>query len=109
MERETKTVTTPENKELVLKSYLTAKERNGYLLELAANGLTKASLDDAHESAVTVATIKSAKKLFETAIVRYDGSAENIAERLDDVKSDEYDFVLNAAGEVLAGNFRKAK
>lgn len=109
MERQTKAVTTPDGKELVLKSYLTAKERNDYLLELAQNGLTKSSLEDAQSSAVTVATIKSAKKLFETAIVSYDGSPENIVGRLEEAKSDEYDFALNEAGEILAGNFRKAK
>ena len=108
MERETKTLTTPDGKELVLKSYLTAKERNGYLLELDANGL-KGSEGGAPDAPTIAATIKSAKKLFETAVVSYDGSAENISDRLESGKADEYDFVLNAAGEVLAGNFRKAK
>ena len=109
MERETKTVTTPEGKELVLKAYLIAKERNEYLLELDRNGLKNPAGENASDGSVVAATIKSAKKLFELVVASYDGSAEAIAERLENAKSDEYDFALKEAAGVAQGNFLKAK
>ena len=107
MERETKTVTTPEGKELVVKTYLTAKERNSYLEELAKNGIR--SNADQNDPSTVFATIKSAKKLIEVAVASYDGNKDNIADRLEEAKSSEYDFVIKTAAEIATGNFQQAK
>ena len=102
MERETKTLTTPLGKELVVKSYVTARERNTFLTSAEKNGLVG-------DNPSSLATIKSAGDLVAAAIVSYDGSGEKILERLEDARVDEYDFVLTEAAGVIKGNFQEAK
>ncbi len=109
MERETKTITTPAGKELVLKSYLTARERNAYLEVLEANGVKAAEAGKDPTSGSVVGVIRTAKSLFDAVIVSYDGSTENITSRLEDARSDEYDFVLKEASQVVVGNLAEAK
>lgn len=113
--RETKTLKTPSGKDAVLKTYLTARERNAVRASfLEGVKLTAADLanPDAFKNAslqVSAAQITEAneKANVEQVVVSYDGSAENILSRLLDGTPEDYDFVVAEANKV--GNFRLAK
>ncbi len=117
MERETKKFTTPSGKEIIIKAYWTARERNavqsGILeqvqvtedmlrggqvaataLKEAASHLSAAKLTESHEHS-----------LMKTMITKYgdltDGEA--IIEALLDEDPAEYDFVYKTVGEAARG------
>lgn len=104
MDRETQTLTTPLGKELTLKTYLTAKERNGYV-ETAEKELKAGGID----SDSSTAQLRIAPKLLTLVAVSYDGSGEDIPGRLDDQPSVEFDFALKEVAKVAKGNFPEAK
>ena len=109
MERETKTIKTPLGRELVLKTYLTARERN----ELRRVYLDNMEIG-AEEKGFAVKEMKGSvveeleRKLIGLVVVSYDGSKENVFERLLDATPEEYDFVVDQANKVSVG-FWKAK
>lgn len=109
MQRETKTHVTPEGKQLVVKSYLTAGERNSLRAILLAK--MKINADGSNDASGVDGSVVDASeaKLIEIAVVSYDGSAENIAQRLLDSKPAEYDFAVARAGEANTGNLTSAK
>ena len=109
-QREVKTIQTPSDKEAVLKSYLTAGERN----ELRRIYLNNMEIGTEKEmpaiTKISGSLVEEAeKKMIEIAVVSYDGNPENILGRLLDEKPEEYDFVVAEINKVLRGNFPKAK
>ncbi len=110
MERETKKIKTPLGKEVELKTYLTAGERN----ELRRIYLENMKVE-AKEGVPAIKEIpgtlveQAEKKLIELAVVSYDGSSENIFGRLLDSMPEEYDFVIEEANKIGKGNFPQAK
>lgn len=108
MERETKKITTPKEKELVIKTYLTARERN----ELRSIYLSTMKIDKSGDviDGFSGSLMETAeKKLIEIVVISYAGSKENILNNLLDQTPDEYDFVVAEAGKVNSGNFQTAK
>lgn len=111
--RETRNVKTPGGgKELVLKTYLTARERNelrgvflGEMKIETAGDAGKAEIKDLSGAALE----KAERKLIELAVVSFDGSAENILDRLLDSTPDEYDFAVREANKTHLGNFQQPK
>lgn len=105
MERETKELATPNGKKLVLKSYLTARERNQLRDVLLKNTKLSVGSDGAQTSGMdldgTVLT-ESQNLLIEVAVVEYDGRTDPkaILNTLLDAKPDEYDYVVEQAGKV---------
>lgn len=109
MERETKKLTTPGGKELIVKAWLTARERNAIrnvmvslvsVDDLSAgtpkmSGISGDLLDRFHQAAV------------EQAVISYDGSLENILARFLDGRAEEYDFAVAEA--VAVADFKSAK
>lgn len=97
MNRETKTLQTPEGKELIIKSFLSARERNqirnvylsGMKIDMGAGGQVKEMDGSLLETAE--------KKLIEVTIVSYDGGSENVLDMLLDSAPSEYDFVVAEA------------
>jgi hypothetical protein len=108
MQRETKTLTTPLGKELVIKAWLTHKERSDFASAVSreVKGLG-IDMEAAQES--VEATLKILPLLTKAAVISYDGSAEKIDERLDDLRSDESDFVATEAAKIVRGNFQATK
>lgn len=111
MERETNTITTPAGKELIIKTYLTARERNELRDIFAAqmkmdvsNGKVLGSNEISGELLA-----KAEKKLLGLMIVSYAGSNENVYERLGDELPAEYDFVVAECNKAEKGNFQTAK
>lgn len=108
MERETKKLKTPSGKELELKSYLTARERNelrGVFLKGMTVDPTTAQIKEIGGSVVEEAE----RKLLELAVVSYDGNLERIIDRILDGTPEDYDFVVAEANKIGTGNFQKAK
>ena len=101
MNRPNQTVITPQGKNLVLKTFLTARERN----ELRAVYLSGMKLDTG-AGAPSIKEVdgllidKSEKKLIEIAVISYDGIIENIVSLLLDQRPKEYDFVVAEAGKL---------
>lgn len=110
MDRETRKIKTPSGKEVELKAYLTARERNDlrsvYLnnMKVGADGEMPV-IKEIPGSIVE----QSERKLIELAVVSYEGSPENILDRLLDGTPEEYDFVVAEANKIGKGNFPKAK
>jgi hypothetical protein len=107
MERETKKIKTPSGKEVELKTYLTAGERN----ELRAVFLSGMKLEGGTQIKEIDGGVvdKAERKLLELAVVSYDGSAERIVERLLNELPEEYDFIVAEANKISTGNFQQPK
>jgi hypothetical protein len=109
-QRETKTITTPAGKELVLKTYITARERN----ELRGIYLNSLKVETENNNPtikeISGSVVEQAeKKIIELAVVSYDNSQDGIIDRLLDGTSEEYDFAVAEANKISSGNFPKAK
>lgn len=108
-ERPTTKITTPSGKDVEIKTYLTARERNAlreiYLAQLKIPTAAGSAPDLGQLSGDILEHAE--RKLIELAVVRYDGSAENILDRLLDGTPEEYDFVVAEANKI--GSFKPAK
>ena len=96
-----KTLTTPEGKELVVKEYITARERN----RIRAVAMRNMQIDPATQQAVGFGSVEQyiedgEKVLIEIGVVSYAGSDENILDRLLDSTPNEYDFVIEELGKL---------
>jgi hypothetical protein len=108
MERETKKIKTPSGKEVELKTYLTARERNE-LRNIFLKGMT-VEPSTAQIKEISGELIEEAeKKLIEIVVVSFDNSAENIIGRILDGTPEDYDFIVSEANKISTGNFTKAK
>ncbi len=108
MDRENKIITTPSGKEAAIKTYMTARERN----ELRGAFLENVTMDPVTGQPKVgdmagALVVKGEAKLLEIMVVSFDGSAENITERLLDGSPEDYDFVVAEANKI--GNFKAPK
>lgn len=101
-------MTTPAGKELITKTYLTARERN----ELRSIFLQNVSMDPG-TSQPKIGDLsgelleRAEQKVVDLVVTAYDGNPENILGRLLDGSPEEYDFVVAEANRI--GNFKPAK
>lgn len=113
MERETIKLTTPLGKDLVIKSFMNAKERNAiksaFLEGIKIDPNDIGSEDHIMKDVDASIMLKAEKRTFEQLIVSYEGSSENIADRLEQASPAEYDFVVAELNKVTKGNFQSAK
>jgi hypothetical protein len=110
IERPTKKLKTPSGKEVEIKEYLTARERNELRNVFLENMKVDATGDQPSVKEISGTAVELAeKKLIELAVASYDGSAEKILDRLLDATPDEYDFVVREANKINTGNFQPAK
>ena len=114
MQRETIKLTTPEGKELVVKTYMNARERNAIksaFLEgimIDPNEIAKKEAGVMKEVDASI-MLKAEGRMFEQLIVSYAGSSENISERIGEASPKEYDFVVDELNKITNGNFQQAK
>ncbi len=108
--RETKAITLKSGRQVAIKTYLTARERNelrgvffGNFKIDAAGG--KAEIKEIDGSVLG----KAEEKLIDLTVVSFDGSDENILQRLLDGTTADYDEIVMEAGKVEGGNFTAAK
>jgi hypothetical protein len=113
MERETKEFTTPAGTKVVVKTYLTARESNQLRQALYAE--IKMSMSDMETGKTEVkdipatALLEQERKALEILIVNIDDSADNIADRLLDLRSEEYDAIVAEVNKITKPNFQGAK
>lgn len=96
-----KEYTTPNQKELTLKPYLTGRAKH----ELRQIMTASSELDTAgNVKGISGSTIlETETKLIELLVVSYDGSEENVLDRILDAPSTEMDFVLAKCDEITSG------
>lgn len=101
-DRENKTVKTPLGKELVLKTYLTARERRELRNLYFSKSKINVSADGKNEMQMTDNSVLQEYEdtIIKLAVVSYDGSGENILDRLLDEKGEEMDFVMAQANGI---------
>jgi len=110
MDRETKKLNTPSGKEFEIKTYFTAKERNQLRSVYLSAMKFDIGADQPAATEISGAVIEQAEsKLIELATVSYDGSAENILDRILDGEPGDYDFIVAEINKIGAGNFQRAK
>ncbi len=113
MERETIKLVTPLGKDLVIKSFMNAKERNAiksaFLEGIKIDPNDIGSEDHMMKDVDASIMLKAEKRTFEQLIVSYAGSSENIGDRLEQATPAEYDFVVLELNKVTKGNFQSAK
>lgn len=102
-EREVNTFETPLKKQVMIKAYLTPIERRDIRAAYAKN--VKTVIDDQGNSKFEVIEGRdivsdSEDALVRIAVVSYDGSAENILERLLNGPSEEHKFIFNKCNEI---------
>ncbi len=102
------TLKTPLGKDLELKSKLTARDRNilrgVFLSQMTFNPETK-HVGDVQGSLLE----EGEKKYIEIVVLKYDGSAENIYDRLLNADPEEYDFVVSETSKIGKLTFPTAK
>lgn len=111
-QRETKTIKTPSGKEAKLKTYLTAGESK----ELSLVFLKGMKLDyDSETKKPIVKDISGSlmneaeNKAIELLVVSFDGSKENILDRLLELRTDEFDFIMKEINEITKPDEKKTK
>ncbi len=110
-DRETRDITTPGGKILVIKSYITPREANA-IREILIKG---ASVDlndmDAKIDKVPAENLVAfSNAMLKDVVVSYDGKTENILDVLLDLKDlKEFNFILVEAKAVYSGNLTKEK
>lgn len=111
MERETKTVTTPAGFELVIKTSLSAGERNairGVLLEDMRIDPANFKKDDKTDAVTGLDKVSGAilakqeKVVIENLVVSYKGKTDGIFAELENGTPEEYDFVVAELNKVTA-------
>lgn len=115
MDRETKSLKTPNGKDAVLKTYLTARERNAIRssflegVKLNASDLQDPEALKKISLQLSAAEITEANEhaVIEQIVASYDGSNEKVLERLLDGSPEDYDFAFAEASKI--GNFQRAK
>ena len=107
MERETRNVTTPGGKIVVLKTYLTGKEVNEIKRALFGSVSVERGEDGkpvVPEYPLSLALDRE-RKLLEYTVVSVDGAAEKAVEKVEDLVAGDYRFVVAEAEKAVDGNF----
>lgn len=111
MQRETKTLTTPAGKELVVKTYFTAGERNQVrailMRDTKIDAKTMEPVDPNYSGALV---LEAVNKQVEISVVSYAGVAgEGAYKAIMDAPGGEFDFIVAEAKKAMEGNFTSAK
>jgi len=110
-QREVKELITPSGKKLEIKTYVTARERNeirSAMLPFMNVDTTTSKVDDKISGDIL---IKIEPKLIEVIVSTYDGSSENILDRILDGSPEDYDFIVKNLRFISdgKGNLNQAK
>ena len=101
MTQENTTIQTPLGKNLTLKSFITIREKKIVQEKMREKKLLSITPSTNPDSITSEQQEFMEKIPLETCVVDYDGSKENVYERLLDLPSQEFDFIQKACAEVL--------
>lgn len=109
MERDTKTITTPNGTEVVLYTYITGREKRN--INSAALGTNVQISPDGSLSGVDGSMLNKRQDAAVSAVVvSVAGSNENVLERVLDLKAEDYDAVIAAVNDTTGdADFAKKK
>lgn len=107
MERETKTITTPNGHSVVLKSYLTGREAN-QIKEILFSSvkINMADLENGKPEMKELPAnivLEQEKKRIEILVVSLDGKSENITDNILDLPAIDYNFISTEASKIEKG------
>jgi hypothetical protein len=105
MDRETKKITTPSGKVVELKTYLTAGE-NRKVTEAYIGSVRPETDEKGRTTKMTVdgeGISRAEDRLIEVAVVSFDGSGENILQRILDGSPDDYQFLMQEINQLKKG------
>ena len=107
--RPTKELTTPNGHVVILKEYLTGREKRELTNIFFGNNLTLSP--EGGVEGLNAAAVNAAQDLaFKTVIVSIDGSAEKIVDTILDMHAEDYSAIVVAVNEVSNdANFAKKK
>lgn len=111
MERETKTIKTPLGRDIEIKTYMTLREKQ----EIQAIYLKGMKAEIGEKGTPQIKELQgdilneAQRKLLELGIVSYDGSKENIVNRILDAPFHEGEFILKQLDEIFGSGFQTAK
>ncbi|MDD2230950.1 MAG: hypothetical protein PHY48_16300 [Candidatus Cloacimonetes bacterium] len=108
MKRETKKFNTPDGKEVEIRTFLNDRERNQLKSIFAADVKYNAKMEQINSEISGETMLKAQDELIKLAVVSFDGSAENIFERILDGVGN-YDAILEEANKIQTGNLPQAK
>ena len=101
MERETKTIQTPGEKELVLYQYITARDRNRVFKALIGD---KPVTDEDSELEFSMdVLLQGSEELLKAIVVSYNGTKDYAVDQLLDSDPVEYDFAVKEALDIFQG------
>lgn len=109
---------TPDGKALELKNYMTARERsvirsifvNDFKIDVTT--ILPNNIDNQPQQKREITgeqIIKSEEKIIETLVISFDGSSENIINRIMDGSPEDYDFIVEETTKITKGNLKLAK
>lgn len=110
MQRETKTVTTPSGKSVVIHTYLTGREAN----EIKKAMYKSMKIDmSTGQPVVTDLTgefmLEQEQKLLEKFVVSIDGKTENVLNAILDLNDSDYQAIVAEVNAVHKGNLNPGK
>lgn len=102
-ERETKEIITPiDNHKVVLKSWLTGGEKRSITNTMFENtSFSSQDLKDFNLKGEMLSKIQD--ESIKMVVVSVDSNSENVLEKILDMKSEDYDYVLNRCTEITSG------
>jgi hypothetical protein len=110
MERETKEIVLPNGNKAVVKTYLTARESNE--IKEVFNKAISMHLENGNmiSDAIPASVLQEQeKKILALLVTSLDGDANNIYERLLDLKQEDYEALVQETNKIQKGNFQTAK
>lgn len=99
MERETKSITTPNGIEVVLKTYITGREKRDLNASIIGSGVAVSS--DGQVTGLSGELVnKRQDAAISAVVVSVNGSTENVLDTILDLKSEDYDAVVSAVSDI---------
>ncbi len=109
MQRETKSFKTPQGIEIVMKTWLSAREYNEVKAEMFKAIKIDPTTGEKSDSMTGEFMLAQEQKLLSALIVSIDGSTEKISDKLLDMRNDEYQFIVAEANRINSANLAPAK
>lgn len=110
MQRETKTFTTATGRQIVIYTYVTAREANA--IKEAMYKAMKIDMTSGQPVASDLTgefMLLQEQKLMGALVVSVDGNDKDVPSQLLDMRNEDYQSIVAEANKVYAGNFPQAK
>lgn len=108
MERTTQKLSTPSGKEFEIKTFITARERNDLRDMFLKNVSVNQATGETKTAEIGGVFMKEVEYAYiSTIVTSFNGSTEDVLNRILDESPDDYDFIAAEAGKIA--DFKRAK